>query len=134
MLESVYIPRRKILQRERDASLLQHHENPPVVHTGKGAREVSENNSRVFRVTRTERDSSGFDFKDVVNHDELGLTPLRLMDALNGILPKTSTDSKKDEFAITIAQGQGSQGLPRADQLTESVGITTFGDEQSAAL
>ena len=56
------------------------------------------------------------------------------MDALNGILPKTSTDSKSDDFPITIAQSQGSQGLRRADQQTESVGITTFGDEQSAAL
>ena len=84
-------------------------------------------NPWVFSTASTERDSSGFDFKDVVCHDALGHTSFRRKDAFYGILLKTSTDGRSDNFAITIAQGQGLQGLQRADQQTSSVGITTFG-------
>ena len=120
------------MQRERDAGPLHYHEDPFVVHTGMGAREVREENSRIFRVTGSERDRSGLTLENVVRHDALGHTPLRRMDALYGILPKTSTHSRSDDFAITLAQGQGSQGLRLADQQTLSVGITTFGDEHGA--
>ena len=54
------------------------------------------------------------------------------MDALSGVLPNASTHSRRDDFAVTIAQGQGTQGLRCADQQALSVGITTIGDEHSA--
>ena len=54
------------------------------------------------------------------------------MDALSGVLPNASTHSRRDDFAIAIAHGQGTQGLRRADQQASSVGITTIGDEHSA--
>ena len=66
----------KIVERERDVGPLHYHEDPSVVHTGKGAREVSEENSRVFRATGSERDRSGLDLENAVRHDALGHTHL----------------------------------------------------------
>ena len=54
------------------------------------------------------------------------------MDALSGVLPKAITHSRRDDFAVKIAQGQGTQGLRRADLQALSVGFTTIGDEHSA--
>ena len=76
----VLFPQRNFLQRKRDAGPLQDHEDPPVVHAGEDAREVSEKNPRVFRVTGSERDRSGLGLNDVSH--VLGHTPLRRMDAL----------------------------------------------------
>ena len=55
------------------------------------------------------------------------------MGELSGVLPKASTHSRRDGFTVTIAQSQGTQGLWRADQHALSVGITTIGNEHSAA-
>ena len=54
-----------------------------MIHTGIGARKVSEENSRVFRVAGAQGDSSGLNLKDVVGHDALGHTPFGRVDAFD---------------------------------------------------
>ena len=62
------------------STLVLEQEDPFVVHTGKGTREVSEKNPRVFRVTSSER---SWNLENDARHFALGNTPLGRTDALD---------------------------------------------------
>ena len=75
-----------------------------MINTGVSGSKVSQKNTRFLRSTCDMGQRGGLNFKDVVRHLSGRVPPLRGVNAPHSVPMKASTNSRSNEFAITIAQ------------------------------